>query len=122
MSHVELNVTQKNIYQEGAEVFLSTCDNSFELTISTDDDVKGYKVSRSEMKKLYKFLEANQELFVEPEVEEEEIPVTYGMIRNTIGWSRFCEVTGNTHDILDLYDFNPEDIFHITKSQFNELW
>lgn len=56
------------------------------------------------------------------EVEEETIPITYGFIRNTFGWPKFCDVTGGNHYMVNEWG-HPDDstIYKITISQAKEL-
>lgn len=52
----------------------------------------------------------------------ELIPITYGIIKNTVGWSRFCDVTGNNaYAINEFGDFEYDTIFKITKEEASKL-
>lgn len=55
--------------------------------------------------------------------EVETIPVTYGMIKQTVGWSRFCDVVGGNHYAINEWG-HPDDstIYRITKDQFDKLF
>lgn len=123
MPHV-FSMNEDNIYNEDVAVAILIDESETKLVISNTDTTFRYKVSRSEMKKLYKFLQENQELLVKPEAEEETIiPVTYASIKNTVGWARFCEVTGGNRFAINQYgDFDMSHIFYITKTQFKQLW
>jgi hypothetical protein len=59
-----------------------------------------------------------------PKIEPEEtVKVTYSMIRATIGWSRFCDVTDKNHYAINEFGhYDDGEVFEITKIQFNKLW
>lgn len=60
--------------------------------------------------------------FAEEKVEEKEIPITYGFIKATCGWSRFCDVTGGNHYAINEWgDFQDREVFYITESQAKQL-
>jgi len=55
-------------------------------------------------------------------VKEELIPITYGFIKNTFGWSRFCDVTNHNHyAINERGEPDLNDTFNVTKEQLDEL-
>jgi hypothetical protein len=56
-------------------------------------------------------------------VEEKTIPITYGMIRGTVGWLKFCDVTGDNHYAVKEWG-HPSDneIYEITQEQYDELF
>lgn len=57
------------------------------------------------------------------EAQKTAIPVTYGMIKATCGWSRFCDVTGfNHYSINEWGDYKENEIFSIPKEQFERLF
>lgn len=57
------------------------------------------------------------------EIVEEKVPITYGTIKNTCGWSKWCDVTdGNHYAINEWGDFNDSTILYCTKSQFKKLF
>jgi len=57
------------------------------------------------------------------EIVEEKIPITYGTIKNTCGWSKWCDITnGNHYAINEWGDFEDSYIFHCTKLQFQKLF
>ncbi len=58
-----------------------------------------------------------------PNKEKEElIPITYGFIKNTFGWSRFCDVTNYNHyAINERGEPDLNDIFNVTKEQLDKL-
>mgnify|MGYP000926870903 CR=1 FL=1 len=73
------------------------------------------------------FLNALFELFgveiPEKKIEEPTIPVTYGMIKNTVGWSKFCDETLHNHYTINEFgDYDLTHIFHITKTQYEKLY
>lgn len=58
---------------------------------------------------------------VEPE-KEKEIPITYGLIKATCGWSEFAEVCDrNVWAISEFGDYEPNEVFYITESQAKQL-
>jgi len=58
-----------------------------------------------------------------PKVEEEIVPITYGTIKNTCGWSKWCDVTNGNHYVINEWGEYPIDtIFYCTKSQFQKLF
>lgn len=58
-----------------------------------------------------------------PKVVEEKVPITYGTIKNTCGWSKWCDVTnGNHYAINEWGDYPIDTIFYCTKSQFKKLF
>jgi len=51
------------------------------------------------------------------------IPVTYSLIKITVGWSRFCDVTGYNHYTINEFgDFDDNHKFNITLPEWNELF
>lgn len=54
--------------------------------------------------------------------EEKEIPITYGLIKATCGWSKFAEVTDrNVYAIFEFGDYKDNEVFYITESQAEQL-
>jgi hypothetical protein len=54
--------------------------------------------------------------------DEELIPITYGFIKNTFGWSRFCDVTNHNHyAINERGEPDLNDTFNVTKEQLDKL-
>jgi len=121
MSYV-FSMVEDDRYENDVDVTISIDESIIRLTMATNK-TQYYVVKPSELRKLYKFLQENQDLLVEPEVEEKNIPVTYATIKNTVGWSKFCDVTeNNCYAINEFGDFDLNEIFYITQSQFKELW
>ena len=62
--------------------------------------------------------------YTQPVIEEEEtITVTYSMIRNTCGWSKFCDVANYNHYAINEFGhYDDNHTFEITRTQFNKLW
>lgn len=61
---------------------------------------------------------------IEEETEQKEVPITYGLIKNTVGWAKFAEVTGkrkNIHAIKAWGDYPDHKIFSITEEQAEKL-
>lgn len=59
---------------------------------------------------------------VEPEEEEKEIPITYGLIKVTCGWSEFAEKTNrNVYAINEFGDYEANEVFYITENQAKQL-
>lgn len=59
-----------------------------------------------------------------PKVEHEEtIPITYGMIKATCGWGKFCDVTGYNHYAIKEFG-HPDDstTYEIKKSEYDKLF
>lgn len=58
-----------------------------------------------------------------PEKEEEKtVPITYGLIKATVGWSRFCDVTGGNHyAIKEWGDYPDNEVFRVLESHAREL-
>jgi hypothetical protein len=55
------------------------------------------------------------------EVEEDTIPITLGHIRNTCGWSRYCDITGSNHYMLKEFSVSDREIFDVKKSDAEKL-
>lgn len=54
--------------------------------------------------------------------EEKTIPITYGLIKATCGWSKWCDVTGGNHYAISGWgDFKDREVFYITESQAKQL-
>ena len=54
--------------------------------------------------------------------EEKEIPITYGLIKATCGWSEFAEKTNrNVYTINEFGDYEDREVFYITESQAKQL-
>lgn len=54
--------------------------------------------------------------------EEETVPITYGLIKATVGWSRFCDVTGKNHYAINEFgDYPMNEVFDIPLSQAKTL-
>lgn len=54
--------------------------------------------------------------------EEKEIPITYGLIKATCGWSKFAEVCDrNVYAISEFGDYQDREVFYITESQAKQL-
>lgn len=59
---------------------------------------------------------------VEPEEEEKTIPITYGLIKATCGWSKFAETCNkNVWAINEWGDFESNEVFYITETQAKQL-
>ncbi len=60
--------------------------------------------------------------FAEEKEEEKEIPITYGLIKATCGWSEFAEKTDrNVYAINEFGDYEANEVFYITESQAKQL-
>ena len=56
------------------------------------------------------------------EEKEKEIPITYGLIKATCGWSEFAEVTNrNVYTVKAFGDYEANEVFYITESQAKQL-
>lgn len=64
------------------------------------------------------------ESIIEKETQiEERITVTYSLIKATVGWSRFCDITGrNPWAINEFGEPSPRETFDILKTEYNQLW
>jgi hypothetical protein len=60
--------------------------------------------------------------FAEEKEEEKTIPITYGLIKATCGWSKWCDVTGGNHYTINEWgDYPLNEVFYITESEAKEL-
>ena len=59
--------------------------------------------------------------YEEVKEEEKEIPITLGMIRASCGWSRYCDVTGGNHYMLNEWSVNDNEIFRTKESHARKL-
>ena len=60
--------------------------------------------------------------FAEEKIEEKEIPITYGLIKATCGWSEFAEKTDrNVWAVKAFGDYEANEVFYITESQAKQL-
>jgi len=56
------------------------------------------------------------------EKDNETIPITYGLIKATCGWSKFAEVCDkNVYAINEYGDYEPNEVFYITEIQAKQL-
>lgn len=59
---------------------------------------------------------------IDTEEEEETLPITYGLIKTKVGWSRFCDVTGKNHYAINEWgDYPMTEVFDIPLSQAKTL-
>ena len=57
------------------------------------------------------------------EIVEELIPITYSTIKNTCGWTKWCDVTnGEYWSIREFGEYDNNHILYCTKSQFQKLF
>ena len=62
------------------------------------------------------------ESLIPPKTKEKEIPITYGLIKATCGWSKFAETTDrNVYAINEFGDYEDREMFYITESQAKQL-
>ncbi len=54
-------------------------------------------------------------------IKEDTIPVTYGMIKNSCGWSEFCDVTGNNHYAVKEFGMSDREIFEVKMTDAKKL-
>lgn len=53
---------------------------------------------------------------------EDTIPISYALIKRTVGWSAFCDVTGSNHYAVNEWgDYPDNELFHIKESHAKEL-
>jgi hypothetical protein len=58
-----------------------------------------------------------------PKVEEEKVPITYGTIKNTCGWYKWCDITHMNHFVMEEWgEFEDNHILYCKKSQFQKLF
>lgn len=51
-----------------------------------------------------------------------EIPITYGLIKATCGWSKFAEICDkNIYAVNEFGDYPTNEVFYITESQYKQL-
>lgn len=63
-----------------------------------------------------------QDFEFDKEVEEKEIPITYGLIKATCGWSKFAEETNkNVYTIKEYGEYEDREVFYMTESQAKKL-
>ena len=53
--------------------------------------------------------------------EEKEIPITLGHIKASCGWSRYCDITGKNHYMLNEWSVEDTEIFRTKESHAKEL-
>lgn len=54
--------------------------------------------------------------------EEKTIPITYGLIKATCGWSKWCDITGGNHYAINEWgDYPANEVFYITEAQAKKL-
>ncbi len=54
--------------------------------------------------------------------EEDTIPITYGLIKATCGWSSFCDITGNNHYAINGWgDYPSNEVFYVKEGHAKEL-
>ena len=54
--------------------------------------------------------------------EGKTIPITYGLIKATCGWSKWCDVTrGNHYSINEWGHYPDNEVFYITETQAKQL-
>lgn len=59
--------------------------------------------------------------YLESTEEEEEVPITLYTIKNTCGWSKFCDITGANHYMLKEWTVPDKEIFYVKKSHAEKL-
>ena len=55
------------------------------------------------------------------EEKEEDLPFMLWFIKEKCGWSRWCDVTGSNHYMLNEYTIDDTDVFYCTRSQAETL-
>ena len=55
------------------------------------------------------------------EVEEVKLSFPLWLIREKCGWSKWCDVTGNNHYMLNEYSVHNDTTFYCTRSQAEKL-
>tara|TARA_R110000772_G_scaffold78161_1_gene167715 strand:+ start:743 stop:1075 length:333 start_codon:yes stop_codon:yes gene_type:complete len=61
-------------------------------------------------------------LYEEQKEQPKDVPVLYYTIKNTIGWSRWCDVTGGNHYALNEgYYPSDREVLYCTKDQAKDL-
>ena len=55
------------------------------------------------------------------EEEEERIPITLASIKAICGWSKYCDITGGNHWMMNEFSVEDSEIFYVKKSHAKEL-
>ncbi|MGL5713273.1 MAG: hypothetical protein ACRCX2_09660 [Paraclostridium sp.] len=94
--------TEKDLRKAYTEGWYTRQDNSYaDITESIDEFIESFN-SQSK--------------------EEKEIPITYGLIKATCGWSKFAEETNrNVYVIKEFGEYEDREVFYITESQAKKL-
>lgn len=100
---------------DGDDIFIGVCDErgskNIDLIKLNEDGFDGYNIESIEI------INCDSE----PE-EEKDIPVLFFTIKNDIGWSEWCDITGGNHYALNEgYSPSLNEVFYCTKSQAEQL-
>lgn len=52
---------------------------------------------------------------------EDTVPITLGLIKASCGWSKYCDVTGSNHYMLNEWDVSDKEIFDVKVSHAKKL-
>jgi hypothetical protein len=75
-----------------------------------------------EGKRWGKLVNKLQDFILGKGVEEKEIPITYGLIKATCGWSEFAKITNrNVYPIKEFGDYEAKEVFYITENEAKKL-
>lgn len=55
------------------------------------------------------------------EEDEKYTKITLGMIKATCGWSKFCDVTGGNHYMLNEWTVDDDELFEVKYKHLKEL-
>lgn len=82
--------------------YFDGANNYFDAPLDEDEYIESLKETVTEKKK--------------------EIPITYGLIKATCGWSKFAETTDrNVWAINEFGEYEPNEVFYITETQAKQL-
>lgn len=103
------------------EVLLDISSRMDDHARSVDEYIFGLPLNGSDLSEYKTIIHIGINNFKSIEVVEETIPITYGLIKNTCGWSRYCDVTGDNHYAVKEYDIGDKEVFDVKVSHAKEL-
>lgn len=103
------------------EVISDISDRMDDHARSVDDYCYGLPRNNSDLSEYINIIHIAINNFKSSEVEEVTIPITYGLIKNTCGWGRYCDVTNGNHWAANEFSIDDNEIFHVKLSHAKEL-
>lgn len=93
------------------EQIIDSQTNLDEVLSCLDDDMLWKNLSDENKKMIDKMMD-----------DDKTVPITYYQIREQVGWSQYCDVTGGNHYALN-EGYSPADheVFHVKKKHAREL-